>query len=66
VKSVEQNRKLKSCQPRRIKSGECADAARADYMLTGNLRHFPMFWEKTKVITSREFIGIVYPHLMPW
>ena len=45
---------------------ECADAARADYLITGNQRHFPAFWKKTKVITSREFIGIVAPHLMPW
>jgi putative PIN family toxin of toxin-antitoxin system len=43
---------------------ECADAARADYLLTGNQRHFPKFWKKTKVITSREFIGIVAPHLI--
>jgi putative PIN family toxin of toxin-antitoxin system len=44
---------------------ECADAARADYLVTGNLRHFPKFWKKTKVITSREFIEIVAPHLIP-
>jgi putative PIN family toxin of toxin-antitoxin system len=44
---------------------ECADAARADYLVTGNQRHFPKFWKKTKVITSREFIGIVAPHLIP-
>jgi putative PIN family toxin of toxin-antitoxin system len=44
---------------------ECADAARADYLLTGNQRHFPKFWKKTKVITSREFISIVAPHLIP-
>ena len=31
---------------------ECADAARADYLVTGNQRHFPKFWNKTKVITS--------------
>jgi putative PIN family toxin of toxin-antitoxin system len=43
---------------------ECADAARADYLLTGNQRHFPRFWKKTKVITSREFISIVAPHLI--
>lgn len=30
---------------------ECADAARADYIVTGNARHFPKFWKKTKVIT---------------
>jgi putative PIN family toxin of toxin-antitoxin system len=43
---------------------ECADAARADYLVTGNQRHFPKFWKKTKVITSREFISIVAPHLI--
>jgi putative PIN family toxin of toxin-antitoxin system len=43
---------------------ECADAARSDYLVTGNQRHFPQFWKKTKVITSREFISIVAPHLI--
>jgi predicted nucleic acid-binding protein len=43
---------------------ECADAARADYLVTGNPRHFPKFWKKTKVITSREFLSIVAPHLI--
>ncbi len=42
---------------------ECADAARADYLVTGNQRHFPKFWKQTKVITSSDFIGIVAPHL---
>ena len=41
---------------------ECADAARAD-LVTGNQRHFPKFWKKTKVITSYEFVSIVAPHL---
>ena len=44
---------------------ECAEAARADYLVTGNQRHFPKFWQKTKVITPREFISIVAPHLIP-
>lgn len=44
---------------------ECADAARADYLVTGNQRHFPRFWKKTTVITSREFLSIVAPHLIP-
>lgn len=43
---------------------ECADAARADYLITGNQRHFPRFWKTTKVITSREFISIVAPHFI--
>jgi uncharacterized protein len=43
---------------------ECADAARADYLVTGNTRHFPRFWKKTKIITSREFLSLVTPHLL--
>ena len=43
---------------------ECADSARADYLVTGNPRHFPKFWKKTKVITSRELIDIVAPHFV--
>lgn len=44
---------------------ECADAARADYLVTGNTRDFPRFWKRTKVITSREFLSLVAPHLLP-
>jgi putative PIN family toxin of toxin-antitoxin system len=43
---------------------ECADAAGADYLITGNQKHFPAFWKKTKIITSREFIGLAAPHLI--
>jgi putative PIN family toxin of toxin-antitoxin system len=43
---------------------ECADAAGADYLVTGNQGHYPRFWKKTKVITPREFIDIVAPHLV--
>jgi uncharacterized protein len=32
---------------------ECADAARADYLVTGNRKQFPKFWKQTKVITAR-------------
>jgi putative PIN family toxin of toxin-antitoxin system len=43
---------------------ECADSARADYLVTGNQRHLPRFWKQTKVITSREFLDLVAPHLL--
>ncbi len=43
---------------------ECADAARADYLVTGNQRHFPQFWKNTKVISSRDFLNIIAPHLI--
>jgi putative PIN family toxin of toxin-antitoxin system len=44
---------------------ECADAARADYLLTGNQRHFPKFWKNTKIISSSEFLSVIAPHLLP-
>ncbi len=43
---------------------ECADAAKADYLITGNQKHFPRFWKKTKIITAREFISLAAPHLI--
>jgi putative PIN family toxin of toxin-antitoxin system len=44
---------------------ECSDRARADYLITGNLRHFPRFWKKTKIISSNDFLSLVAPHLLP-
>ena len=32
---------------------ECAEAARADYLVTGNVRRFPEFWKGTKIIAAR-------------
>jgi predicted nucleic acid-binding protein len=43
---------------------ECADAARADFLITGNRKHFPAFWKNTKIITPREFVNLVAPHLI--
>jgi putative PIN family toxin of toxin-antitoxin system len=44
---------------------ECAEAARADYLISGNLKHFPRFWRSTKIVSSREFIEMAAPHLLP-
>lgn len=41
---------------------ECAEASRADYLVTGNVRDFPKFWKGTKVVTARELVEIVAPH----
>jgi len=41
---------------------ECAEASRADYLLTGNLKDFPRYWRSTKIVTSREFLEILSPH----
>jgi putative PIN family toxin of toxin-antitoxin system len=32
---------------------ECAQAAKADYLVTGNLRHFPTTWSGTRIVTPR-------------
>jgi predicted nucleic acid-binding protein len=43
---------------------ECADDARADYLITGNLRHFPRFWKATKIVSAQEFVSLAAPHLL--
>jgi putative PIN family toxin of toxin-antitoxin system len=35
---------------------ECAEAAKADYLVTGNKRHFPNTFGNTKIINARELI----------
>ena len=37
---------------------ECAHAARADYLVTGNLKHFPSSWASTLVVTPRRFLDL--------
>jgi len=44
---------------------ECAEEARADYLVTGNKRHFPRFWKSTKIVNAREFLELIAPHLRP-
>jgi putative PIN family toxin of toxin-antitoxin system len=43
---------------------ECAEAARADYLITGNKKHFPTYWQATKVVSARELLEIIAPHLL--
>ena len=38
---------------------ECAEAARADYLVTGNTRHFPQSHKTTKIVTGRQFLDIL-------
>lgn len=38
---------------------ECAYAARADYLVTGNLKHFPMSWPGTRIVTARRMLDIL-------
>jgi putative PIN family toxin of toxin-antitoxin system len=44
---------------------ECADAARADFLITGNRKPFPAYWKNTKIVAPREFVSLVAPHLIP-
>jgi putative PIN family toxin of toxin-antitoxin system len=43
---------------------ECADEAKADYLITGNIRHFPPVWKNTKIVTARQFFEIIRPYLI--
>ncbi|HKE28301.1 MAG TPA: PIN domain-containing protein [Bryobacteraceae bacterium] len=36
---------------------ECAQAAQADYLVTGNLKHFPVSWKGTRIIPPRHLVG---------
>lgn len=38
---------------------ECADAAEAKYLVTGNTDDFPKLWNKTRILTAREFIEVI-------
>ena len=39
---------------------ECAEAAQADFLVTGNKRHFPAAWRQTLIVNARELTeGIV-------
>jgi uncharacterized protein len=37
---------------------ECAAAASADYLITGNLRHYPAAWGSTKIVNARRFFDL--------
>ena len=42
---------------------ECAEAANADYLITGNRRHFPAKYQDTLVVNARQLIEIITPEL---
>lgn len=44
---------------------ECAEAASADFLVTGNRRHFPARWHQTQVVTARELLDQLGPTLFP-
>jgi uncharacterized protein len=42
---------------------ECADAGHADYLVTGNKRHFPARHGETLIVNARELIELFAPGL---
>lgn len=38
---------------------ECAMEARADYVVTGNLRHFPAKFQDIRVVSACQFLSIL-------
>jgi putative PIN family toxin of toxin-antitoxin system len=39
---------------------ECAESAGADYLVTGNRRHFPADWKTTRIVSARELVESVF------
>jgi uncharacterized protein len=42
---------------------ECAAEAQADYLVTGNKKHFPGQWVRTRVVNARELLQAIIPDL---
>lgn len=38
---------------------ECAEAAGANFLVTGNKRHVPKSWKTTQVVNARELLGMI-------
>ena|ERR1700692_3255956 len=38
---------------------ECAETVQADYLVTGNSRHFPKHWKNTKIVNARQLIDLL-------
>src|ERR1039457_3168342 len=38
---------------------ECAHAAQANYLVTGNLKHFPTVLSGTRIVTARHLLNII-------
>jgi putative PIN family toxin of toxin-antitoxin system len=36
---------------------ECAEAAQANFLVTGNLRHYPLQWGGTRAVNARQFFS---------
>ncbi|HVY94273.1 MAG TPA: putative toxin-antitoxin system toxin component, PIN family [Bryobacteraceae bacterium] len=39
---------------------ECLDAAGAEFLITGNLRHYPEVWGAARIVNARTFLSLKY------
>ncbi len=39
---------------------ECAETAGAEFLVTGNRRHYPTVWKTTRIVNAREFLESVF------
>jgi uncharacterized protein len=63
-KIIRPTRKVKAASdPDDNKFLECAQEAEADYLVTGNKRHFPKQWRSTRVVNARELLEEIIPDL---
>lgn len=44
---------------------ECADAAQADYIVTGNLKHFAKPYKNIQIVTVRQLLNLIKPENRP-
>jgi putative PIN family toxin of toxin-antitoxin system len=42
---------------------ECAAEAEADYLVTGNKKHFPKQWQVTRILNAKELLQEITPDL---
>jgi predicted nucleic acid-binding protein len=36
---------------------ECAEAAAAQFLITGNIKHYPREFRTTRIVTARQFVS---------
>jgi len=62
---VESTRRVTACRDEADNRFlECAEAAGADYLVTGNKRHCPPRWKITSVVNARELLGLIGPSFL--
>ena len=53
---IQPEKRIKAARDPDDKFLECAAEAQADYLVTGNKKHFPKQWQHTRVVNARELL----------